>query len=238
MNLFNSIKTHLVNHLPKIVNRSGKVSYSQSGEDLIVDYIMSGLKISQPSYLDIGAHHPIALSNTYLFYQKGCKGVCIEPDPLLHSQIKKTRKRDICLNVGAGISHETSADFFVMTSKTLNTFSRDEAERYQKYKNQKIEHIIQVPLIPINEIISDYFSFYPNFISLDVEGLDFAILQSLDFKKYRPEVFCVETLTYTEDNTETKIQEIIEFMISKGYMAYADTYINTIFVEENIWKNR
>jgi hypothetical protein len=68
--------------------------------------------------------------------------------------------------------------------------------------------------------------------------MDFQILQSLDLDKWRPEVFCIETLTYTEDKTERKLREIIDHMLGKDYMVYADTYINTIFVDRKTWQRR
>jgi FkbM family methyltransferase len=216
----------------------GKTSFAQCGEDLIVDFIFSALKLPNPSYLDIGAHHPIYLNNTFFFYQKGCSGVCVEPDPALFAKIKSKRKRDICLNVGVGGTHESKADFYIMRSRTLNTFSKEEAVRYQSRGRQKIKKVIQTQLVPINEILNKYFISYPNFISLDVEGMELGILKTFDFSKFRPEVFCIETLTYTEDKSEQKITDIIKFMISKGYFAYADTYINTIFVDKKSWDNR
>jgi hypothetical protein len=73
---------------------------------------------------------------------------------------------------------------------------------------------------------------------LDIEGLDYDILNDWDFEKYRPEIFCIETITYTENNTENKIDKIIDLMKLKGYRVYADTYINTIFVSENAWGQR
>lgn len=215
-----------------------KISYSQCGEDLIIDFIFKWMKITKPSYLDIGAHHPINISNTYFFYENGCTGVCIEPDPILFVDIKRRRKRDICLNLGIGIINEDKADFYIMSSRSLNTFSKDEAERYQSYGNQKIEAVIQMPLMTVNQVIDLYCRSTPNFISLDVEGLDLQVLQSFDFNKYRPEVFCVETLTYTEDKSERKISEIIDCMLSKGYFVYADTFINTIFVDKLSWSTR
>ena len=62
------------------------------------------------------------------------------------------------------------------------------------------------------------------------------ILQDFNFKKFRPEVFCIETLTYTENNTETKLYALIEYMKAQDYFVYADTYINTIFVDKEKWK--
>jgi hypothetical protein len=81
-------------------------------------------------------------------------------------------------------------------------------------------------------VIARHFHPCPNLVSLDTEGMDLAILESLDFQKYRPEVFCIETLTNTEDR---KMIEIVEFMLSKGYVVYADTFVNTIFVEQQCW---
>ncbi len=67
------------------------------------------LLLKQPTYLDIGAHHPTYLINTAFFYLKGLRGVCIEPDPFLFAEFKKERKKDTCLNVGIGIGrlHQT-----------------------------------------------------------------------------------------------------------------------------------
>ena len=216
-----------------------KTSYAQCGEDLIIDFLFEILNIQNPTYIDVGAHHPFYLSNTAIFYEKGSHGICIEPDPTLFKEIKKYRKNDICLNIGIGFKNDVEeVDFYIMSSPTLNTFSKEAAENYISYGNQKIVETKKIPLYNINTIIQKYCKTVPNFISLDVEGLDLDILHSFDFLQYRPEVFCIETLTYTEDNNEVKITEIIDYMIAQGYKIYSDTYINTIFVDETVWSNR
>jgi hypothetical protein len=58
-------------------NAFEKVSYSQCGEDILIDFVFKQLKIENPSYLDIGAHHPFHLNNTYYFYKNGSSGVNI-----------------------------------------------------------------------------------------------------------------------------------------------------------------
>ena len=196
------------------------------------------LRIDKPSYLDIGAHHPTYLSNTYLFYENGSSGVCVEPDPFLFEEIRKVRKRDICLNVGVGSGGTEKADFYILNVRTLNTFSREEANRYASYEGKNIEKVVEIPLVSVNEIIEKHCVQQPNLISLDVEGMDLQILRDFDFDKYTPEVFCIETLTYTEDNTERKLTEIIDLMVSKNYFVYADTYLNSIFVLRDAWNNR
>lgn len=237
---FNVIKYRLLPKLRQLQrnhSENSKISYSQCGEDLILQHVFMVLNIERVSYLDIGAHHPTYLSNTYLFYQQGGRGVCIEPDLGLFKEFPRRRPRDTHLNCGVGIK-SGEADFFVMSSSTLNTFSKAEAERYQSYGQQRIMKTIRIKLETINEIIRQNFVKTPNLISLDVEGLDYMILQTFDFKKYRPEVFCLETLSYTEDKSERKLTEIIDLMHANGYLTYADTYINTIFVDAAAWNNR
>lgn len=215
-----------------------KKSYSQSGEDIIADFVFETLKISKPSYLDIGAHHPVYLSNTFLFYKKGAKGVCIEPDPELFKAIKRRRGRDTCLNVGIAGKSEKSVDYYVLTSKTLNTFSKEEAEAAVasgNYGKQKIEKVIKIPLVAINEVMEKHFNRTPNFVSIDTEGFDLQILKSFDFSKYRPEVICVETSEIIGKNKIIKNEELIDFMKGKDYFVYADTYINSIFVDKKRW---
>jgi FkbM family methyltransferase len=221
-----------------LLPKKARLSYAQCGEDLIVQFIFEALRLPRPAYLDLGAYHPRHMSNTFLFYTQGGRGVCVEPDPTLYAHLKRVRPHDICLNVGVGAGGAEQADFYIMTSKTLNTFSRQEAERYQRYGNQKIEQVIQVPLLPVNEIISRYCKAMPQFISIDVEGLDLEIVKSLDFDTFRPAVLCVETLTYTEDRTERKLTEIADVVCGRGYFLYADTYINSIFVDRETWTSR
>jgi FkbM family methyltransferase len=216
--------------------KQGRISYAQCGEDLIVAILLRDLlKIPFPTYLDIGAHHPVYLSNTFLLYKLGCHGVCVEPDTMLLKRIKRKRRRDICLNVGVGITEQKSADFYVLSTRTLNTFSREEAELQVRTQSHTIDKIIQIPLVPIDEIIQKNFESCPNFISLDTEGMDLPILKSFNFEKFRPEVFCVETLTHPH---ERKVTEILAVMRENDYFMYADTYINTIFVEKATWQRR
>lgn len=218
-------------------------SYAQSGEDIIISDLFTRLNISQPTYLDIGANDPVALSNTYRLYKRGSKGVCVEPNPVLYQKIQKKRSRDICLNVGVAFDERRESAFYLFSQQFngLNTFSKEEADFWEHTGNDeigrhKVESIINMKLMPVNEIIEKYFSPHPNFISVDVEGLDFEILKTIDFSKYRPEVFCVETLGFIENNKEIKKTEIIDFLLEQGYFVYADTYINTIFCLKSAYK--
>lgn len=222
--------SHLLHH----ALGSERVSYAQCGEDLILENLFASLGISKIRYFDIGAHHPSYLSNTFLFYRQGSSGVCVEPDPHAILKFQKLRPRDHCLNIGIGPEPGT-AMFYVMTTPTLSTFSRDEAERYVSYGAEQIEATLQIPMRTINEVIETECKGVPDLISIDVEGYDLPILKSLDYERWRPKALCVETLTYVEDGHATKLKGTIEFLESQGYVLYADTYINSIMVDSTIW---
>jgi FkbM family methyltransferase len=212
-------------------------TFAQAGEDRILEYLFGKIKIDSPTYLDIGANYPIAFNNTYFLYARGCKGVCVEADPSLIPELKKVRKRDTILNVGVGANEVHEAEFYVFDAKGLNTFSKEEALFRESFGTYKIKEVIKVPLKTINTIIAENFKGSPNFIAIDVEGLDLDILLSLDFNEYRPDVICTETINYDEERGAKKQTEIIEFVCSKGYVVYADTHINTIFVADHYFPN-
>lgn len=222
--------------IPSIFNKAKeyKISYAQNGEDIIVENILKWLGFVKPVYLDIGTYHPIIISNTYKLYLAGNSGICVEPNPSLFAEIKNVRKRDTCLNVG--VSNSTGrATFFVMANKTLNTLSREQALFYQNSDQSKIEKEIEIEIVTFDSIIENHLAGnVPNFVSLDIEGMDLLVLKSIDFNKYRPEVFCLET----KNAQHQKDHDIINFMESQGYLICADTFINSIFVERNSWENR
>jgi len=208
-------------------------TYSQAGEDSVIKFLFNGKGIDKPSYLDIGTSNPIDDNNTYLFYKKGSKGVCVEANSVLIDNIKEKRPLDVVLNVGINVGHEEEADFYMFEEGALNTFSKEEAEYREKNGSFKIQGVIKVKLKLINDLIRENFDSYPDFLSIDIEGVDLDVLQSLDFNKFPIPVICVETCTYSENHIKPKNLLITDFMLSKNYFVYGDTYINTIYVNNN-----
>jgi FkbM family methyltransferase len=213
-----------------------RTSYSQCGEDLIIDFLFQQMGVEKPSYIDIGAHHPRYINNTFLFYLKGSRGISIEPDPSLIAEFNSVRKEDINLNIGIG-DVNGEADFYIMNEPTLNTFVKEEAERMEAEKSAyKIAEVKKIKISPLADVIKKHSGGkFPDLLSIDVEGLDEEILKSIDYTSAIPKVMCVETLTFSAEGKGVKKNELIEFVKSKGYMVYADTYINTIFVREHLY---
>lgn len=215
----------------------GTVSYSQCGEDLVCDFLLQHiLAIKEPYYLDIGAHSPINRNNTYLFYARGLSGVLVEPNPDACLKLRKVRPRDKVITAGVS-DHSGSASYYRMDADTPNTFSAADKQRYIE-QGHKLVSEETIELLSAPELLSRHCERCPDFVSIDVEGLEMPILESWDFDAERPPVFCIETLEYALDTTGRKRMDIIEFVVGKGYRVYADTYINTVFFDAARWPGK
>ncbi len=207
--------------------------FSQSGEDLVVMYVFRALGIEKPSYLDIGAFLPVFSNNTYLFYLAGGRGVLVEPNVDLTSELRRARPEDVTLPVGIGFSDKEDAlDYYRLDTPQLNTFDKDRADELVRTGHRLVE-VIKARLLPVNQVIAEHFGGKsPDFLSIDVEGLDLSILKTLDFGKYRPKVICAETANPRGDKMEPAVAD---FLREKGYSVRGMTFPNTIFVDDKAW---
>lgn len=214
------------------------VSFSQTGEDLILDSLFRWLSVPSPRYLDIGAYHPTRLSNTYLFYRRGSRGVCVDPNPVACDQIRRSRVRDVCLNVGVSGTRSGTLDFFLLDPPYLSTFSKEEVERIRGEGKCKIRDVLPIKVLSINELLETHFRDCLQLVSLDVEGLDYEIVSAWDFSRYRPHALCIETVTYSSQGKGRKLNELIDLMNARDYVVYAETFINTIFLDRHVFEAR
>lgn len=218
--------------------RFGKTTFSQCGEDCIVEHMFGLRKIGKPTYIDIGAFHPFALSNTAKFHLAGSRGINIEPNPDQFRHFVQHRKADINLNMGVGTENATLT-YYKMNNPTMNTFDEASAADLVERHGFTIKEKIQMPVKNIKDIIKEYAgNKFPDFLSLDVEGLDEQILSQIDYVNNYPKIICVETIEYTHDGTGQKNNKLIDFLLQKDYMIYADTYINSIFVNKKFWMGK
>jgi FkbM family methyltransferase len=232
-------------------------TFSQCGEDRILAFLFRQLGIPTPRYLDVGTWHPCTGNNTYLFYRAGARGVCVEPNPDLVPLIREKRPRDEVLNVGVSAEESGPCRYYLFDDCQFNTFDAEEAAARARSCRQPILKEISVPVVSLESIIADYFPDGLELLSLDTEGLDLALLKSLNYNKHRPLAICVETVEFSETLAKPKskvsnsIQVPHEFetvglsgtlvkpksnmitsvLASHGYRLYADTFVNTIYID-------
>ena len=207
----------------------GRVSFAQQGEDLILyNLLRDAMGIENPSYIDIGAGDPVLSNNTYALYLTGSRGVLVEPNPTLVKALKTVRPDDVVVNAGVGVKDSSEADYYVIRDQwPLNTFSPEDVAIIRKrYKDDPVEKVIKMPLIQINRLLAEHFTTAPDLMSIDIEGLDLAVLSSMDFTSHRPAAICAETKKPWESHEESGIATLLR---ARGYVACAGSLYNTIF---------
>jgi FkbM family methyltransferase len=230
---------NLINKYGKITKAVDYQSYSQCGEDRIINFLINFLNIGNIRYVDIGAYHPIKFSNTYFFYKNGFRGICIDPNPRFKPLYRKIRPHDIFLNVGISNGSSKVMKYYCFDADTLNTFSCLEADRIVKEERHQLIKISEVPTISIEGLISQYIDDSYNILSIDVEGIEIDIIKSLERSKFRPEIICIETLTYSREFGKgvKETDKILSNLSNMGYSLVADTYINSIFIKKHVIQN-
>lgn len=211
-----------------------KDSYSQDGEDLLLDRLFGGRETGL--YIDVGAHHPKRFSNTYFFYRKGWQGINIDAMPGSMDLFKKHRKRDI--NIEAPISDRSeNLTFYVFNDYALNTFSRELAVERSKLKGYFITSEVQLTTKRLDEVLDQNLLGQKdiNFLSIDAEGFDFKVLRSINLKKYRPHIILIELISMTVE--EVLEDEIAVYLKEHDYILYSKTASTCFFICHDFAKN-
>ncbi len=173
-------------------------------------------KIAPGFYVEIGAFDPINISNTYVFYKNGWSGITVEAAPGVKERFDKYRPRDINLQYAVS-DHEGTLPFYIFGRQSVyNTADPTTAERVAQKLGVSPDTIF-VPSKRLETILDEYLP--PNqslqFLSVDVEGIDFNVLRSNNWDKYRPELVAVELHSYDLD--AVKASETTRLMESVGY---------------------
>jgi len=174
------------------------------------------------------------LSNTAIFYKTGSHGVNIEPNPILLKRIAKYRKGDINLQIGIGEAN-SSSKFYVLSDPTLGTFSKQEADSFFQSSGVKIIKEISVEVMTIKSVIEKYCGgVFPDFLSLDAEGIDAVILNGLRELSSLPKVVCTEINDRTNEAIAT-VKQAREILEPLGYTLVMKTIVNAIFLRKDLW---
>ena len=214
-----------------------KVSYSYGGIDSIVNYIFKSQ--SNGIYIDVGCGHPIKNNNTYLLNKKGWSGINIDLDFSNIELFNIYRPNDH--NICAAISDvEKETDFYFYHSKSaINTIDKNTSE----YQKAKVTAVKKIKTKTLNDIVNNS-KFERNiidFLSVDVEGSELAVLKNFNFKKYKPKVIVIEFLDLTLTNLEIKNinlknilnSNIYNLLISNDYNLVNILHSDLVFIHKD-----
>jgi len=172
-----------------------KISFSQSGEDLILLKYLKNKKIEKGKYLDIGAFHPRWASNTHLLHKKGFTGYCVDLD---EDRLKWFRfaRGDKVKTISGAVSDSNLKTIKIYKFKRKSPFSLIdttslEHANYFKKKNENIDYEEKtINNFHINDIFSKVGKV--DVLNIDIEGQDFKVLNSSDLKIIDPEIVLIE----------------------------------------------
>jgi len=227
-----SLKKKLLKLFPIHYFRTNK-SYSQEGEDVIVNVLFQELGIKKGFYVDVGAHHPIRFSNTHVLYKKGWKGLNFEPNVSSGQAFRLFRRRDKTVHIGIG-NEETLLDFYVFDEPAINSFDKSLSESRDKDTPYKLLKTVKIPIMKLETALDKYLPKNQkiDLMSIDVEGLDMEVLKSNNWDKYKPSVLLVEDLDFDFNNSESS--EVCNYLKKLGYSIYAKTKRTFIFVSNEL----
>lgn len=186
--------THFISYIGKF--RHFKISYSQFGEDLILEKYLESKKIVKGKYLDIGACHPRWISNTHLLHKKGFTGYCVDLDEKKLKWFRYARgdKVETICGVVSNLNKEFENIYTVKTStpfSQIDTASKEQALAQEQKKNIKFE-ARKIKNYHINDIFKKVGKI--NVLNIDIEGKDFECLRSSNLEIIDPEVILIEDL--------------------------------------------
>jgi FkbM family methyltransferase len=211
----------------------GGAFHAQFYEDYVLSFVLEG--VLKGTYVDVGASHPIKDSTTDYFYERGWSGITIEPNPEFVPLYAKLRPRDIHLNIGIAATRGTLTFFRVTSSSgargastegVLSTFDRANADKARQAGLDVSE--LEVPVTTLNEVLASHPLATISLLSIDVEGFEKQVLESIDLRVHRPLVVMVEAVL---PGTETPSYASWEgLLLAAGYAPAMSDGLNRYYV--------
>lgn len=222
--------TSLIQRFAAFTDPYATKSYAQEGEDLILLRLLN--RQSKGFYVDVGAHHPRRFSNTYLLFELGWHGINIDPNPETIALFKKDRPDDCNLLVGVS-DQSTELIYYRFNESALNTFDQRLAEERKKLPDYRLVDTIRVKVERLDILLERHLpqGQRVDFLSVDAEGLDLSILQSNDWRQFRPRFVLAECLKTSL--SDIAIHPLYQFMSEVSYTLVAKT-LNTVFFRDSL----
>ncbi len=166
------------------------VSYAQNREDVLLYRAFSGR--SEGFYIDVGANDPTVCSISKCFYDLGWHGINIEPVRPVFQRLAAERTRDINLNIGLSNCRQTLRFYECVSESTLSTFSSASAAWWSAPPRGFVFKERQVPVMTLAQVCEQYVRQPIDFLSIDAEMHERAIIEAQDWKRWRARIVVVE----------------------------------------------
>ena len=174
------------------------------------------------TYVDIGAFHPMLLSNTYELYRKGWRGIAVDANPDAAPLFARFRPEDTFIHSAVGQGSGT-VEMATFAESVFNCTSDQLKEVPERLRSTA--RMITVPIAPLASILASGHISGVDFLSVDCEGNDLNVLKSNDWSRWSPKVVCVED--HAEDWVDS---EIVSYLRAFDYVLKYRAVYSSIFV--------
>jgi len=200
-------------------------AYAQNGEDVLLNRCFAGEAAG--FYVDVGANAPVLDSVTFSFYERGWRGVNVEPLPWRFEELARYRPRDINLQAVCAETPGRRTFYATPGLDGLSSLLRDHATAAVD-EADLIE--IDVDATTLDAIFTAHAPEAIHFLKVDVEGAERSVLAGNDWTRWRPWVLVVEA---TKPRTSERVSREWRPLVSRaGYrLAYFDG-LNEFYVSK------
>ena len=182
-----------------------KSSYSQHGEDLLVEQIIKPNRIT--SFLDIGANDGVLFSNTYKFAKGGARGICLEPSNSSFLKLRLNHLLNFHVKCYKLAISDTVGKLFLNEHGYENVLST--ITSYKKNGSYSVETITLEKFLRDSSNLNSF-----DLVSIDVEGLEDKVLEGAGNTLHQCKILILEV---DKLEIETAINHP---SLSKHYPAY------------------
>jgi FkbM family methyltransferase len=173
------------------------ISYAQNFEDVMLERVFKD--VDQGFYIDVGAWDPDSDSVTRHFYDRGWRGVNIEPNPAYLARLRAARKRDV--NLGTAVGAAPGKVVLNIIHGTGMSTVYDEVASLHAGRNEPQERI-EVDVRTLNSIAEEHGAPEIHFLKIDCEGAETDVVNAFDLRRFRPWIILVEsTVPLSQEQT-------------------------------------
>ena len=196
--------------LNNIINLLYSLRKSQHLQDIFVlselDYKNNGF------FVEFGATDGLSISNTWLLEKYfNWKGILAEPARIWHERLSSNRT---CIIDHRAVWRESGETLIFNQTKApeLSKLDLVQVDDWAKEIRNIDATKYNVSTVSLNDLLAQYSAPESiDYISVDVEGAEFEVLENFDFSRYRVKIWTIE------NNLRQKDWNISELMYSKGY---------------------
>lgn len=165
------------------------ISYAQNREDVVLWRALGS--VPDGRYVEIGANDPEHFSITKAFYDRGWRGLAVEPMPSFAAALREARPEDVVVEAAVG-DEDGSITLHAIEDSGLSTVLDDVSSGHEA--DGRVVQDLEVRSMRLDTLLREHgFDSVPvHFLVVDVEGAERAVLSGVDFRAWRPWVVVVE----------------------------------------------